>query len=426
MWSFHEHRAHSGPILVAGATELGGRLDVSRDFGPAAFGFGPDADGVARGRITASPNGKTFDVYAQAPAGNRHEVGSVLGGVSTLEQFQSFQKRSDDATLRITISDAFIQAIDANGVLAPGETNADTNIGFLEFSARAYAESTGDDLSGDFFHRRGWAFVNGRTGTWSMGAGTHPHSHGPLWSDDAFSLDPDFNDDGGNRAVLQLSAPLSLDVDLSPVPEGELFALHVRLKAEVLDRRGRESTVEAYLRDPRQLDPVLVETTGVKRLGPPTFPEPPIAPPPPAQCAGGAEPQAGTLQFSGPAYLTGESGPGPFVLVTRTGGIVGPASATVTTQAGSAEAGVDYAEVSTTITFADGDSAQRLVQIPIVADEDIEGDEDFVVSISNPVCAGLGAPTAATVTITDEDTPPVGSEFTIGGTVTGLEAPAWS
>ena len=420
IWSFDEHRAQRGETRVAEATELGGRLDVSHEFGQAAFVLEPNQDEIARGRITATPNGKTYDVYAQAPIGLRSEVDSVIGGRALLQQFQSFQKRSDDATLRITISQAFIQAIDANGGLQPSETN-ESVAGQLTFVARAYAESAGDGQSGDFFVRSGGAFISGRTGDWTITADTFSSSTGPFWDFRSFLPDFDVDDDGGSHATLSLPTPLSMDVDLSSVRRGELFALHVTLVAEVFDDRGRESTVEAYLRDPVQSGPALVETTGLKRLGAPTFPEPPDTAPPAAQCPGGAEPQAGTLQFSEPAYLTGESGLGPFVLVTRTGGSVGAASATVTTQAGTAEAGADYTEVNTTVAFADGDSAQRLVRIPILPDDRIEDSETFNVSLSDPACASLGTQTTTTVTIADEDTPPEVSTFTIGGTVTGLE-----
>ena len=74
------------------------------------------------------------------------------------------------------------------------------------------------------------------------------------------------------------------------------------------------------------------------------------------------------------------------VRVTRTDGTSGKASAIVTTSAGSAEAGTDYTETSTRVTFADGDSSPRLVEIPILQDDESEPDQTFSVSLTDAQC----------------------------------------
>ena len=90
------------------------------------------------------------------------------------------------------------------------------------------------------------------------------------------------------------------------------------------------------------------------------------------------------------------------------------------TSDGSAEAGADYTAVSTTVRFEDGDTSPRLVEIPILQDQVGENDETFDVSLLDPNCGAFGDQTTAEVTITDVAVARSG-EFTIGGTVTGLE-----
>ena len=101
---------------------------------------------------------------------------------------------------------------------------------------------------------------------------------------------------------------------------------------------------------------------------------------------------------------------------------MGAASATITTSDDSAASGADYTAVSTTVRFEDGDSSPRLVEIPIVDDEDAEAPETFDVSLMDANCAPAGDQAVAEVTISDDDGEPVEPEsFTVGGTVTGLE-----
>jgi len=51
---------------------------------------------------------------------------------------------------------------------------------------------------------------------------------------------------------------------------------------------------------------------------------------------------------------------------------------------GTAKAGLDYTAVKTNLTFAAGQS-QQLVQIPLLNDALIEGEETFSVRLQNPV-----------------------------------------
>ncbi|MEM8861004.1 MAG: Calx-beta domain-containing protein, partial [Chloroflexota bacterium] len=67
---------------------------------------------------------------------------------------------------------------------------------------------------------------------------------------------------------------------------------------------------------------------------------------------------------------------------------VEPIEVTLTTADGSAVAGQDYTAVSTTVTFAAGETTQ-VVKIPLIDDQEAEGDEDLVLTLSDAVNASL-------------------------------------
>ncbi len=133
-----------------------------------------------------------------------------------------------------------------------------------------------------------------------------------------------------------------------------------------------------------------------------------------------------------PDYTVNESESAPLVLVTRTGGAHGSASATLTARAGSAQAGQDFKAVTRTVTFGDGDTSPRLVEVPLLEDQETEPAETFTVSLGHARCAGLGAQRTAPVTIVDDDqgapsnappSAPSGGGGTGGGGSTGGGAP---
>ena len=197
-----------------------------------------------------------------------------------------------------------------------------------------------------------------------------------------------------------LTEPLAVDVDLSSLATGDLFATEITFETQAIDTRGRESGVEAFIKNPEATEP-MVSFTGLKPRGEPTFDAPPVTVPGPAVCPSGPASGAGTLQFSRPDYVTDETVGAPFVEVTRIGGSTGAVSASVITSDGSAVAGADYTAVSTTVRFEDGDTSPRLVEIPIVQDQVGENNETFDVSLLDPNCVAFGAQTTAEVTITD-------------------------
>jgi uncharacterized protein YkwD len=114
----------------------------------------------------------------------------------------------------------------------------------------------------------------------------------------------------------------------------------------------------------------------------------------------------GTIQLSAAAYNVSDRGGSLTVLVTRSPGSTGAVTVDYATGDGSAAAGVDYTAVSGTLSFAPGQMTQA-VTIPILYDGRADGNETFVVALSNPTGgARLGGPAAALVTVADVLAPP--------------------
>jgi hypothetical protein len=115
--------------------------------------------------------------------------------------------------------------------------------------------------------------------------------------------------------------------------------------------------------------------------------------------AGGA---LGTVRLEVRAATVFEAAGTVNVAVVRSGGSTGAVSVAIATESGTAIAGQDFTAMSTTVQFADGDSAEKIVAIPLLDDGVPESAETFkvsMVSVANPFATPL------TVTITDDDLP---------------------
>lgn len=114
-----------------------------------------------------------------------------------------------------------------------------------------------------------------------------------------------------------------------------------------------------------------------------------------------------TLQFSNPEYVVREDGTAVLaVTVIRTGGTEGEVSATVNLSNGTATTPGDYNNTPITVTLADGVTSQ-VVNIPIVDDTLVEGEETVNLSLVNPTGgAVIGTQNTAVLTILDNDVPP--------------------
>jgi 6-phosphogluconolactonase (cycloisomerase 2 family) len=118
--------------------------------------------------------------------------------------------------------------------------------------------------------------------------------------------------------------------------------------------------------------------------------------------------QAQTIALSAATYATGEGGPA-IVIVTRSGN-ADAASVRYATASQSATAGTDYVVTTGTLNFAAGETS-KAIRIAINNDAQVEADETFTLTLSNPTNASLGAPATATVTIVDDDTPSVSGQW---------------
>jgi subtilisin-like proprotein convertase family protein len=111
-----------------------------------------------------------------------------------------------------------------------------------------------------------------------------------------------------------------------------------------------------------------------------------------------------SVQFSASAYSVGENDGTATITVTRTQGSSGAVSVNYAAGGGSATPGADYGAVNGTLNWGSGDSSPRFIQVPIVDDTAVEGNETIGLSLSAPSGgAALGIPNTATLTIVEND-----------------------
>lgn len=107
----------------------------------------------------------------------------------------------------------------------------------------------------------------------------------------------------------------------------------------------------------------------------------------------------GQLFFSATNYSAGSGDGSAYLTVLRTNGTAGSVSVTYSTRPGTAQPGIDYASVNSTVTFNDGDTA-KIIAVPLVNNPTPKAPVSLSVFLSNPLGgATLIAPTNATVTI---------------------------
>ena len=459
-WNFFEFRGDElAQLNVSGDVNFGGLLEEFFDHGPAQFdpafsladGTIIPSDGIATSHIMSTANGVTYSVLTSAPGVDDE----LLGSKAELIQVNSYTKNAADATYEFTLSAAVLDVRDGNSILGR-ECVPARNIGitacdiikaevFLDVHAVTTVTNPITNIQEEvtLFHTKGGATLNGgATGfagtkvSWFSDAWNEAVSKGtPLWTTENFDfVVEDFNGPEGHL-VMKLSKPRTYRVDLSEVAVGKNFDVVIRTHALAYNRTktGKSTTgpnaefetaANAFLRDPLTIGGTTVITTGLTPIATPLPFVPPVeVPVPPAACVPGPapDPAAGVLQFNAASYTLAETSTTPTITVTRTGGSKGAVTATFTTSDGSAISGTDYTPVNSTVFFADGDAAPRVVRVPIIQDLlSGEPDKTVILTLSQPGgCAALGASIAA-LTIRDDDVPPPPSRFTVGGTVTGL------
>jgi hypothetical protein len=123
-------------------------------------------------------------------------------------------------------------------------------------------------------------------------------------------------------------------------------------------------------------------------------------------------PMPGTLALSSSTYTVGEAAGTVTITVNRTSGTDGAVAVNYSLADGTATGGaacggaVDYVNTGGTVNFAAGQSSQTFT-VTICNDATVEPSETFTVTLSGATGgATVGTPSSATVTITDDDTPP--------------------
>jgi hypothetical protein len=136
----------------------------------------------------------------------------------------------------------------------------------------------------------------------------------------------------------------------------------------------------------------------------------------------------GALQFSSATYAATEGTGVVTVTVQRVGGSVGAVSVNYSTQSGTANAGSDFTATSGTLSWANGDTADKTFTIPIANDGITEPLETFTVTLSNPSGAAgvfVGNPSTATVSILPPETFPPECVIPAGWTKPGTTPYGW-
>ena len=111
----------------------------------------------------------------------------------------------------------------------------------------------------------------------------------------------------------------------------------------------------------------------------------------------------GILRLASPTYAAGESDGSVAVTVQRTGGSAGTTEVNYSTSNGTANSSSDFTQASGKLTFADGETSKTVV-VPVINDPVNERDETFTFNLGTVSgSATLGTPTAAAVTITNDD-----------------------
>jgi len=126
---------------------------------------------------------------------------------------------------------------------------------------------------------------------------------------------------------------------------------------------------------------------------------------------GAAPPPVGSVQFSSATYTVGEAAGTATITVTRTGG-TSAANVNYAAAPGTAANPADFATVSGTLQFGSGETSKTFT-VSIVNDTAVENSETINLTLSAPSGASIGAPSTATLTITDNDV----SGYSISGRV---------
>jgi plastocyanin len=113
---------------------------------------------------------------------------------------------------------------------------------------------------------------------------------------------------------------------------------------------------------------------------------------------------AGSIELAAARFTVREDRGPAVVRVSRTGGAAGAVSARVVASAGTAAEGIDFQPVSELVSWADGATGERSVQVPILDDSIPEPPETVALALIELTGgATLGARAAGEIRIEDDD-----------------------
>jgi uncharacterized delta-60 repeat protein/uncharacterized repeat protein (TIGR01451 family) len=212
-------------------------------------------------------------------------------------------------------------------------------------------------------------------------------------------LDPNFNiGDGANNAVTSLA----LEQDLAIVVGGS-FTEASDVTRNRLTRLNHDGTVDTGINfgtgANNLVASVVIQPDGKLVIGGSftTFegqPKPYIA-----RIFGGSTTDSGTVSFTSYSYQVNEALTNAVISVYRSGGTTNSITVTASTSDGTALAGVDYAAVSTNLTFPQGETFESF-SVPILIDPTNLGQLSLNLTLSDPNPANaLGGQSTAVLNI---------------------------
>ena len=112
---------------------------------------------------------------------------------------------------------------------------------------------------------------------------------------------------------------------------------------------------------------------------------------------------SGSLTFTASETTVAENQGNLNISLTRQGSAAGDVAVSYLLSSGSAIIGEDVESASGTVSWADGDTTEKNIEIIIIDDNDSEANESFTIDLSPVAGSNLGAITQHTVTISDDD-----------------------
>lgn len=109
------------------------------------------------------------------------------------------------------------------------------------------------------------------------------------------------------------------------------------------------------------------------------------------------------LLFDKATYAASESDDGVTINVVREGGTADPVNINYAVSGGTATADLDYLPVSGTLAWAAGDNAPKVIYLPILKNNLLEGERTIILSLTGD---NLGATTQTIVTLATDPLPP--------------------